>query len=174
MERGCSSSYRIACAKILSEGPIVLGKVSLELGAQRERFRISLESRVDNPESTLASFNRQFALNGGEKEAVELAWPLEAGETMFHVVNTYTRVAQMEGLAAESSFRLSQVGGEYIGDVELRNELWFGIWGMKYGPVGLEGTPIHSLFFPDKRMKSQPELCSGSQTIEGLLIGKFS
>jgi len=61
--------------------PIVMDKVSLELGAQREQFRLSLKSRVENPESTLASFNRQFALNGGEKDSVEWAWPQEAGET---------------------------------------------------------------------------------------------
>ena len=110
-----SASYRHVSTKILSEFPIVMDKVSLELGAQREQFRLSLESRVENPESTLASFNRQFALNGGEKDAVEWAWPQEAGETMFHVVNTYTRAAQMEGLAAESSFRLSRVGGNILG-----------------------------------------------------------
>ena len=54
-------------------------------------------------------------MNGGEKDAVEWAWPHEAGETMFNVVNTYTRAAQMEGLAAESSFRLSRVGGNILG-----------------------------------------------------------
>jgi len=72
-------------------------------------------ARVENPELTLASFNRQFALNGGEKNAVEWAWPQEAGETMLHVVNTYTRAAQMESLPAESSFRLSRVGGNILG-----------------------------------------------------------
>jgi hypothetical protein len=83
--------------------------------AKREQFRLSLESRVENPETTLASFNRQFALNGGKKDAIEWAWPQEAGETMFHVVNTYTRAAQMEDLPAESSFRLSRVGGNILG-----------------------------------------------------------
>jgi len=70
---------------------------------------------VDNPESTLASFNRQFALNGGEKNAVEWVWSQEAGETILHVVNTFTRAVQREGLPAESSFRLSRVGGNILG-----------------------------------------------------------
>jgi hypothetical protein len=39
----------------------------------------------------------------------------EMGDTMFNVVNTYTRAAQMDGLAAESSFRLSRVGGNILG-----------------------------------------------------------
>ena len=43
----------------------------------------SIESQVDNPESTIESFNRQFQLGKTEKEAVEWAWPLEAGDTMF-------------------------------------------------------------------------------------------
>ena len=110
-----SASYRHVSTKILSEFPQVLDKVSYELGAQRSQFKLSMESPVDNPESTLASFNRQFGLNANEKEAVEWAWPKEMGNTMFAVVNCYTRASQMEGLAAESSFRLSRVGGNILG-----------------------------------------------------------
>jgi hypothetical protein len=70
-----SASYRHVSTKILSEFPQVLDKVSYELGAQRSQFKLSMESPVDDPESTLASFNRQFGLNAPEKEAVEWAWP---------------------------------------------------------------------------------------------------
>jgi hypothetical protein len=34
---------------------------------------------------------------------------------MFNVINAYTRAAAMEGLPAESSFRLQRVGGEVLG-----------------------------------------------------------
>ena len=51
----------------------------------RPRYSV-LDPGVDNPESTLASFNRQFSLNASEKEAVEWAWPMEMGDTMFNVV----------------------------------------------------------------------------------------
>ena len=68
-----------------------------------------------NPESTIETFNRQFQLGKIEKEAVEWAWPLEAGDTMFNVVNTYTRAAQFEGLTAEASHRLQRVGGNILG-----------------------------------------------------------
>lgn len=74
-----------------------------------------MESPVDDPESTLTRFNRQFGLNAQEKEAVEWAWPMEMGDNMFAVVNTYTRSASMEGLSAESSFRLQRVGGNILG-----------------------------------------------------------
>jgi len=110
-----SKSYRHVSTKILSEFPQVMDNVSYELGNQRSQFNLSMESPVDDPESTLASFNRQFGLNSREKEAVEWARPMEMGDNMFAVVNTYTRAAQWDELTAESSFRLSRVGGNILG-----------------------------------------------------------
>jgi hypothetical protein len=74
-----------------------------------------MESSVDDPESTLASFNRQLGLNVQEKEAVQWAFPQEIGNNMFNIANAYTRAAQWDELSAESSFRLSQVGGNILG-----------------------------------------------------------
>jgi len=110
-----SASYRHVSTKILSELPHVFKKVAHGLGKQKDRLKLSLESPVADPLMTIGNFNRQFALGEIEKLAVEWAWPQEAGETMFHVVNTYTRAAAMEGLPAESSFRLQRVGGEVLG-----------------------------------------------------------
>jgi len=76
---------------------------------------LSLESPVDDPFATHERFNKQFALKESELEAVAWAWPQEEGDTMFHVVNTYTRAAAMDGLSAESSYRLQKVGGEVLG-----------------------------------------------------------
>lgn len=39
---------------------------------------------------------------------------------MFHVVNTYTKAFQMDGLPAESSYRLLKVGGEVLEMSNLR------------------------------------------------------
>jgi hypothetical protein len=110
-----SSSYRHVSTKVLNEFPEVIEKVSGEIAGKRDQFRISIESPVDNPGSTIEAFNRQFQLGKIEKEAVEWAWPLEAGETMFSVVNTYTRAAQFEGLTAEASYRLQRIGGNILG-----------------------------------------------------------
>jgi hypothetical protein len=60
------------------------------------------------------SVNRKFQLNQPQKEAVEWAWPQEAGDTMFHVVNTYTKASQFKGLSAENSFQLQRVGGNIM------------------------------------------------------------
>jgi hypothetical protein len=113
-----SGSYRHVSLKILNEFPKVLDNVSLELGKQRDQFRISIESKVDNPLATLESFNRQFQIGEKENEAVKWGWEQEMGNTMFHVVNAYTRAAQFEGLPAEASYRLQKVGGMVLGMVK--------------------------------------------------------
>ena len=96
----------------------MLANVSLELGKQKDQFRISIESKVDNPQGTIESFNKQFQLGEKERDAVEWGWNQEVGNTMFHVVNAYTRAAQFEGLSAEASYRLQKVGGMVLGMVK--------------------------------------------------------
>jgi len=92
-----------------------MDKVSHELGAQKHKIGLSMESPVDNPMSTIENFNRQFNLNQPQKDAVEWAWPMEMGDTMFAVVNTYTRASQFKGLSAENSYQLQRVGGNILG-----------------------------------------------------------
>lgn len=113
-----SASYRHVSMKILSDLPGVLSNVTQELGRQKEQIRLSLDSKVENPESTINSFNRQFQLNKEEKEAVEWALPMEYGYTMFHVINVYTKAAHYEELPAESMYRLQKVGGMILGMVK--------------------------------------------------------
>ena len=112
-----SASYRHVSTKILKEFPEVLEKVSVELGAQRDKFLLSRESRVDNPVETIKSFNRQFQLSRDEQEAVEWGLGFEFSNTMYHIINAYTRGAQYEGLPAESSYRLQKVAGNILGMV---------------------------------------------------------
>lgn len=128
-----SASYRHVSTKILIELPQVFEKVSYELGKQQDRFRLSLESPVDDPLATLARFNKQFALKELERESVAWAWPQEMGDTMFHLVNTYTRAAAMDGLTAESSYRLQRVGGEVLGCSI--NRSWSALYLMGTPPV---------------------------------------
>lgn len=109
-----SSSYRHISSRILEEFPDVLARVTANLGLQRERFMISLESKVDDPQATMRSFNRQFQLDKDQQAALEWAWPQEEGETMFNVVNAYTKAAQYPGLTADSAYRLQEVGGRIL------------------------------------------------------------
>ena len=109
------ASYRHVSHKILSEFPGVLENVSYELGKQKSQFLLSMESPVNDPVKTIESFNRQFQLKEPERSAVEWAWPQEIGDTMFNIVNTYTRASQFPGLTAESSYQLQRVGGNILG-----------------------------------------------------------
>jgi len=77
-----------------------------------------MQTPVENPLMTIESFNKQFQLGEKEKEAVEWGWGQEVGNTMFNVVNAYTRAAQFEGLSAEASYRLQKVGGAILGLVK--------------------------------------------------------
>jgi hypothetical protein len=105
------ASYKHVSLKIFKEFPKVLENVALELAKKKDQLRISAQSKVDNPLATIESFNSQFQIDKKAKEAIEWAWRREAGDTMFNVVNAYTRAAQFEGLSAESSYRLQKVGG---------------------------------------------------------------
>ena len=113
-----SASYRHISGKILSELPKVLTDVSSELGKKKDQFRLSIESKVEHPEMTISSFNNQFQLNKEEKEAVDWAMPLEFGQTMFHVINVYTKAAQYPELPADSGYKLQKVGGAILGMVK--------------------------------------------------------
>ena len=82
---------------------------------QKHKIGQSMESPVDDPLTTVESFNRQFNLNQPQKEAVEWAWPQEMRDNMFAMVNTYTRASQFKGLSAENSYQLQRVGGNILG-----------------------------------------------------------
>ena len=110
-----SASYRHVSDKILKQFPETMEKVSYELSTQKSQFRLSIESRVNNPIETMNQFNKQFGLAREEKEAVEWGWGFEAGDTMFHIVNTYTRAAQYPELPAASSYALQKTGGNILG-----------------------------------------------------------
>lgn len=72
-----------------------------QLTRHKDKFKISLETKVEEPKATIQSLNRQFQLSKLEQEAVEYGWEKEAGYTMFHIVNTYTSAAHFPTLPAE-------------------------------------------------------------------------
>ena len=104
--------------KILDDFPAVFAQVSQQQLRQREQFRLSMESRVDDPPATIKAFNRQFQLTEKEQEAVDWGWGWEPGETMFHIINAYTRAAMFSGLPASSAYRLQSVGGQILSMVK--------------------------------------------------------
>jgi len=109
-----SSAYRHVSSAVLDKFPEVMAQLSGELVNQKRQLQFSLESKVHDPESTMLEFNRQFQLSQIERDAVEWGWIFEAGDTMFSVVNAYTKAAQYEDLAADSVHRLQRVGGSVL------------------------------------------------------------
>ena len=109
-----SKSFKHISGKVLDKFPEILEGVASELTFNKEQFKHSLASTVDDPELTFSSFNRQFQLNEPEREAVTWAWPFEQGGTMFNIVNTYTKASQFEELPAASSFKLQKAGGQIL------------------------------------------------------------
>jgi len=113
-----SSAYRHVSTTILEKFPEVMGSLSNQIVIQKRQLKFSLESKVDNPEGTMLAFNRQFQLNQKERDAVEWGWVFEAGNTMFNIINAYTKAAQYKELAAESVHRLQRVGGTILSLVQ--------------------------------------------------------
>lgn len=109
-----SASYRHVSSRIMDEFPNVMGNIRHELERKRNQIKLSMESKVDDPLSTINNFNKQFQLGQSEAKAVEWAWPMEEGDTMFNIINVYTRASQHRELSAESSYKLQKVGGTVL------------------------------------------------------------
>lgn len=105
------SKFKHISSRAMEEFPQILSQVVYESEHSQRRFEISTQTRLDNPLSTIGSFNRQFLLTKREAEAVQLAWDAEQGSTMFNVLNAYTRAAHEGDLTAEESYKLERVGG---------------------------------------------------------------
>ncbi|MDP8244458.1 MAG: DUF932 domain-containing protein [Candidatus Hinthialibacter antarcticus] len=105
------SSYRHISDRVLHEFPSILENVNYSLQDSRNSWQISINSPVVDSESTLRSFNSRYGLDKRQIEAVEWAYPQEQGDSMFHIVNTYTKAAQYDPLNAEQSAGLQRTGG---------------------------------------------------------------
>jgi hypothetical protein len=96
---------------------MILRNVSEEASIQAEQFKFSLESLVENPIETFNSFNQKFLLDQPEKDAVEWGWDYEGNtenNSMFNILNSYTKAAQYPDLSAQSAYKLQKVGGEIL------------------------------------------------------------
>ena len=78
-----------------------------------------MESPVRDPASTLQSFGRQFQLSQDEQGALEWAMPFELTEdaeqnSLYEIVNIFTRASQSSQITADSAHRLQKFGGEVL------------------------------------------------------------
>ena len=111
--------YKHISRKIMDEFPQILSGVVSQSHNGQEQFRISAQTTVSNPESTIEAFARQFQISQEEAQIVKQAFYLEQGAaTMFHVINSFTRAAQSPSLSATSSYRLEKAGGTILSMVK--------------------------------------------------------
>lgn len=108
------SRFKHISRKAIEAFPEVLGQVVSDSQGGKGRFMVSLQTPVVNPQESFARLNTQFRITKKQAEAVERAWPLEEGGSMFNVINAYTRAAQDSVLDAEESLHLERVGGQIL------------------------------------------------------------
>lgn len=106
-----SSKFKHISRKGLDEFPAVMSQVVYESDQHQGRFRISMETPVSDPHSSMAAFNRQFQVNKNQADAVETAYFREPGHTMYHLINAYTGGAHASNLSVEEAYHLERVGG---------------------------------------------------------------
>lgn len=78
---------------------------------QEGRMRLSIESKVDLPQASIASFGRRFGLSKDEIQEVQNAWEHEPGDTLWSVIQAFTYAARGSHLSAEQSYRFQRTGG---------------------------------------------------------------
>ena len=110
--------YKHISRKVIDEFPDILRGVISQSHRGRDRFMISTQTPVSNPESTIDAFARQFQITQEETQIVKQAYYLEQGATMFHVINAFTRAAQDKRLTASGAYQLERAGGQILGLVQ--------------------------------------------------------
>lgn len=112
--RVASQYHRHVSRTLLDNLPQQIREIGQSGQHIRQHLQLSLQSKVADPDATFDQINRRFKLLAEERAATAWGWEQEPGETLFHVVNAYTRGAQAETLTAESRWRLQRVGGEIL------------------------------------------------------------
>jgi len=110
--------YKHISRRVMDEFPLVLGNVVSQSSHFQNRFQISVQTTVDNPESTIDTFSRQFQIPQIQTEIVKQAYYLEQGATMFHIIQAFTRAAQDISLSAADSYRMEKAGGTILSMVK--------------------------------------------------------
>lgn len=110
--------YKHISRKVMDQFPTILQDVISQSRHGYDRFRVSAQSPVDNPESTISTFARQFQIPAEQAEIVQQAFLLEQGATMFHIIQAFTRAAQDGSLSATDSYRMERAGGAILGMVK--------------------------------------------------------
>ena len=109
-----TSRFKHISNKGLENFPQVLSAVIDGSAQNQEDFKLSCQSHVDNPFSSIALFSRRFGLSQNEAEIVKKSFEQEPGNTLFHIINAFTASAKIEGLATADVYKFEKAGGQIL------------------------------------------------------------
>jgi hypothetical protein len=81
---------------------------------QSDNMRLSIESKVDDPGASIASFGKRYGLAKDEIETAQNAWDHEPGFTLWNVIQAFTYTANDKSLPAETAYKLQRIGGQIL------------------------------------------------------------
>jgi len=111
--------YKHISRKVMDAFPMILEGVISQSHRGSDRFRISTQSPVDNPQRSIEVFAKQFLIPQEQTQIIQQAFYLEPGATMFHIIQAFTRAAQVSGLTATDAYRLERAGGNILSMVKV-------------------------------------------------------
>ena len=81
------------------------------------------EIKVDHVPETFEYMSKKYEVNEMQRAALPEAWEHEKGNSLFHIINTYTRAANSRYLDSEDRYSLQDIGGRMLMDVPKMEEL---------------------------------------------------
>ena len=116
---GKKSFRHVGSTGVLEDLPKHIKEIATNSTTQSNQLAISMDSHVDDPESTFREFYRRWQVSKEEKKAVEWGYLQEPGFTMFSVIQAFTRGSQFNlDFPVESAHKLQVIGGRILNMVK--------------------------------------------------------
>jgi len=109
-----TSRFKHISSRGLENFPATLAMVMDGSARNQIEFKLSRESHVDDPISSIESFSRRFGLSHSEAGVVKAAFEQESGNTMFHIINAFTAAAKTDGLSTADVYKFEKTGGQIL------------------------------------------------------------
>lgn len=109
-----NQKFRHTSKKALDNFQEALANVGHAYAKKQDQLAISMDSHVDRPMESILSLGKKFGLDKEDIELVQNSLNLEYGNTMFHVINAFTRAAQHPTLEASDIYKMQRAGGQVL------------------------------------------------------------
>ena len=106
--------HRHISETLLERLPYMIKESENSVAKNQNKMQISVNTPVGHPDQTIISFNACYSLNERMIQAVEWARGFEKSDTMFGVIQVYTKAAQFPLIGTEDAYKLERVGGTIL------------------------------------------------------------